>query len=75
MHYNVTLAKNAKVNGKHLKVGEVAENVSEGLFEELQTKELVANFKEAKQEVKEEVKEEVKPKRQTKQTAQTEDVE
>ncbi|QDZ98974.1 hypothetical protein D0439_10160 [Lysinibacillus fusiformis] len=73
MHYNVTLAKNAKVNGKHLKVGEVAENVSESLLEELQTKELVANFEEAKQEAKEE--EEVKPKRQTKQTAQTENAE
>ncbi|QTB25207.1 hypothetical protein [Lysinibacillus sphaericus] len=74
MHYNVTLAKNAKVNGKHLKVGEVAENVSESLLEELQTKELVANFEEAKQEAKEE-EEEVKPKRQTKQTAQTENAE
>lgn len=67
MSYNVTLAKNAKVNGKHLKAGEVAEIVSESLLEELQTKELVANFEESK--------EEVKPKRQTKQTAQTEDVE
>lgn len=75
MSYNVTLAKNAKVNGKHLKAGEVAEIVSESLLEELQTKELVASFEEAKQEVKEEAKEEVKPKRQTKQTAQTEDVE
>lgn len=63
MSYNVTLAKNAKVNGKHLKVGEVAENVSEELFEELQTKELVASF------------EEVKPKRQIKPTAQPEDTE
>lgn len=63
MSYNVTLAKNAKVNGKHLKVGEVAENVSEDLFEELQTKELVATFEGAK------------PKRQTKQTAQPEDAE
>lgn len=63
MPYNVTLAKNAKVNGKHLKAGEVVENVSEELFEELQTKELVASF------------EETKPKRQTKQTAQTEDAE
>lgn len=75
MPYNVTLAKNAKVNGKHLKVGEVAENVSDDLFEELQTKELVASFEEAKQEVNEEVKEEAKPKRQTKQTAQSENVE
>lgn len=74
MPYNVTLAKNAKVNGKHLKVGEVAENVSDDLFEELQTKELVANFEEAKQ-VNEEVKEEAKPKRQTKQTAQSENAE
>lgn len=71
MPYNVTLSKNAKVNGKHLKVGEVAENVSEHLFEELQTKELVASFEEANQEVKEEAK----PKRQTKQTAQSENAE
>lgn len=71
MPYNVTLAKNAKVNGKHLKVGEVAENVSEDLFDELQTKELVASYEEANQEVKEEAK----PKRQTKQTAQQEDAE
>lgn len=63
MPYNVTLAKNAKVNGKHLKVGEVAENISDALFEELQTKELVASFEEAK------------PKRQTKQTAQSENAE
>lgn len=74
MPYNVTLAKNAKVNGKHLKVGEIAENVSEDLFEELQTKELVANFEEVKQ-VNEEVKEEAKPKRQTKQTNQSENAE
>jgi len=67
MPYNVTLAKNAKVNGKHLKAGEVAESVSEELFEELQMKELVASF--------EEVKEEAKPKRQTKPTAQPEDAE
>lgn len=67
MPYNVTLAKNAKVNGKHLKVGEIAENVSEDLFEELQAKDLVASFEEANQEVK--------PKRQTKQTAQSENAE
>ncbi|MFJ7665595.1 hypothetical protein ACIQXI_00720 [Lysinibacillus sp. NPDC097195] len=71
MFYNVTLAENAKVKGEHLKAGEIAVNVSEELFEELQLKELIASF----EEVLEEVKEDAKPKRQTKLTAQSEDVE
>lgn len=54
MPYNLTLSRNAKVQGVHHKAGQVVENVSDELYEDLQERELV------------EVAEEVKAKRSTK---------
>lgn len=54
MPYNVTLSRNAKVQGVHRKAGQVVENISDELYADLQERELV------------EVAEEVKVKRSTK---------
>ncbi|PCD81994.1 hypothetical protein CNQ87_15415 [Lysinibacillus fusiformis] len=48
MPYNVTLSRNAKVHGVHRKAGQVVENVSDKLYEELQERDLVENAEEAK---------------------------
>lgn len=61
MPYNVTLSRNAKVHGEHRKAGQVVENVTDELYEELQERDLVENA------------EEVKAKRSTKQAGTVEE--
>lgn len=48
MPYNVTLSRNAKVQGVHRKAGQVVENVSDELYKELEERELVKIVEEVK---------------------------
>lgn len=46
MPYIVELSKNAKVNGKRYKAGQTVDNVSDELFEELETLKLISSYEE-----------------------------